>query len=230
MQHKQLLKTIAGGVAGAVIGVLGVTLKDHGLSQRISAFTLDQILWAHRDWWFAGVAGWVILSIYWEIAAKKAAAAKRSESTTSRGFHVFLTSAAQLMVLAPIRGLGRFMTISPAIMAIGLVLEAIGLSLALWARVRLGRNWSGRITVKVEHELIRSGPYRFLRHPIYTGLLAMYIGPTLVTGEWLGVAGVTLAAVAYWRKIRLEEAALDTAFGEDYEDYRRSTWTLPGLF
>jgi protein-S-isoprenylcysteine O-methyltransferase Ste14 len=231
MQRNQLLKTIAGAMIGAVIGVFGVYFKHHGGLRTIPAFTLDQLLWAHRGWWIASVAGWVILSIYWEIAAGKASAAQKSESAPSRGVHVFLTSAAQLMVLAPIRGLGRFLPVSPIIMTIGLMVEVIGVFLALWARVHLGRNWSGRITVKIEHELIRSGPYRFLRHPIYTGLLAMYVGPTLVTGEWLGVAGILVAALAYWRKIRLEEAALESAFGADYENYRRSTWALvPGLF
>jgi len=79
--------------------------------------------------------------------------------------------------------------------------------------------------------LIRSGPYRRLRHPIYAGLLAMYAGPALATGEWLALIGVAIAGLAYWRKIRLEEANLETAFGGDYEVYRRETWVLvPGVF
>jgi protein-S-isoprenylcysteine O-methyltransferase Ste14 len=116
-------------------------------------------------------------------------------------------------------------------MTAGLIVQAAGTYLAVWARRHLGRNWSGAIAIKVEHQLIRSGPYRLLRHPIYTGLLAMYIGPAIVTGEWLAVVGVAFAVLAYWRKIRLEEAALDTAFGADYDAYRRATWALvPGLF
>jgi protein-S-isoprenylcysteine O-methyltransferase Ste14 len=188
---------------------------------------------ALRGYWpflVACAAGWVVFSFYWEIAAKGAAPAKSSESRASRGLHVFLANAA-LLVEIPVRGLGRFMPVFPLIMAAGVVVEAVGLCVAIWARRHLGRNWSGEITIKVEHQLIRSGPYRSLRHPIYTGLLAMYVGPALVTGEWLALIGVAMAAFAYWRKIRLEETALEAAFGADYDAYRRETWALvPGVF
>ena len=79
--------------------------------------------------------------------------------------------------------------------------------------------------------MIRSGPYRMLRHPIYTGLLTMYLGTVFVTGEWLALIGLAMALFAYWRKIRLEEANLNVAFGADYDAYCRDTWALvPGLF
>ena len=100
-----------------------------------------------------------------------------------------------------------------------------------WARRHLGQNWSGEITIKVDHQLIHSGPYGLLRHPIYTGLLAMYAGTALVTGEWLAIIGLAMSVFAYWRKIRLEEANLKAAFGADYDVYRRETWALvPGLY
>jgi protein-S-isoprenylcysteine O-methyltransferase Ste14 len=109
--------------------------------------------------------------------------------------------------------------------------EILGLAIAIWARRCLGRNWSGEITIKQDHELIRSGPYRLLRHPIYTGLLTMYLGAAIVTGEWFALLGLGLAVFAYWRKVRLEEANLELAFGQDYTSYRRDTWALiPGLF
>jgi protein-S-isoprenylcysteine O-methyltransferase Ste14 len=216
---------------GLLFGMRIAQLDAGAFLARIPFFSHDRVLFSHPGFWIACVAGWGILGVYWEIAERTAAAAKSAEPWASRGVHVFLTSMAQLMVLIPIRGLGRFAPFLWSTVIPGLALEAAGLFLALWARVHLGKNWSGRITVKVEHELIRSGPYRFLRHPIYTGLLAMYIGPALVTGEWLALAGVVVACVAYWRKIRLEEATLDTAFGADYEAYRRNTWALvPGIY
>jgi protein-S-isoprenylcysteine O-methyltransferase Ste14 len=111
------------------------------------------------------------------------------------------------------------------------LIEAIGLVLTIWARRHLGQNWSGRIAVMAEHDLIKSGPYQLLRHPIYTGLLLMYFGVALVTGEWLALVGVAMAVFAYWRKIRLEEATLNSAFGEAYANYRRGTWALlPGIY
>jgi protein-S-isoprenylcysteine O-methyltransferase Ste14 len=70
-----------------------------------------------------------------------------------------------------------------------------------------------------------------LRHPIYAGLLTMYLGLAVLTGEWLAAIGWAIAVIAYWRKIRLEEANLRVAFGGDYEAYRRSSWALvPGVY
>jgi len=195
--------------------------------------------WLETDLAFEGrwrlfccsIAGWALFSLYWEAAAKNAAQAQRSESRSSRALHVFLVNVALILVYIPIRGFGRYVPPSAFVMIAGLIVQSVGLFIAVWARRHLGRNWSGAIAIKVEHQLIRSGPYRLLRHPIYAGLLAMYIGPALVTGEWLALIGVAMASFAYWRKIRLEETALDTAFGADYDSYRRETWALvPGLF
>jgi len=183
-------------------------------------------------WQFkAAILGWLVFGVYWEITGRKAARAERTESSASRGVHVLLANAALLLTIAPMRGLGRLLPLSVAVTTAGLAVEALGLCLAIWARRHLGRNWSGEISIKVDHELIRSGPYRLLRHPIYTGLLTMYVGTALVTGEWLAAIGLTMAAFAYWRKIRLEEANLNAAFAGEYEAYRRETWALvPGVY
>jgi len=191
---------------------------------------LDKALRNHWQFW-AAVFLWAVFSIYWDRAAKGAGATKSSESRASRALHVFLTNAALLLVLAPIHGLGRFLPASFAVMTAGLVVEALGLALAIWSQRHLGRNWSGEISIKVDHQLIRSGPYRRVRHPIYTGLLAMYVGSALVTGEWLALIGLAAVTLAYGRKIRLEEANLKVAFGVAFDAYRRETWALvPGVF
>ena len=228
---------LAASLCGAAAGALATLLAP----KKAGRPDLEALLgkgWlagdtALRPYWpllLACAAGWVIFSLYWEAAARNAATAKSSESRASRGLHVLLANVALLLEM-PVRGLGRFMPPSALVMAAGVAVEAMGLLVAIWARRHLGRNWSGEIAIKVEHQLIRSGPYRRLRHPIYTGLLAMYAGPALVTGEWLALIGVALAGLAYWRKIRLEEANLETAFGGDYEVYRRETWVLvPGVF
>ena len=181
---------------------------------------------------YASAAIWVLFSIYWEIAAKNAAQEKSSESSPSRGLHVLMTNAALLLLFVPVPGLTRRYLPAPQVLVlIGLIIQLSGLLLAIWARRHLGRNWSGRITIKVDHELVKSGPYRWVRHPIYTALLAMYAGTALVSGEWHALLGFALAAFAYWRKIRMEEANLSVAFGADWDDYRRSTGSLlPGLF
>jgi len=216
-------------LCGAVVGALMVGIGKWVLVG-LPGFELDREL--KHSWQFvAAIVGWVSFSLYWEVAGRNAAAAKSAESKGSRGFHVFMTNVALLLEIAPIRGLGRVLPMSAGIMTAGVLVEAMGLFLAIWARRRLGRNWSGEISIKVEHELIRSGPYRWMRHPIYTGLLTMYVGCALVTGLWLAVVGLAVMAFAYRRKIRLEEANLQVVFGAEYEAYRRESWALvPGVF
>jgi protein-S-isoprenylcysteine O-methyltransferase Ste14 len=227
MQRKKIILNAA--LCGAVAGALAASGRLHLAA--IPGFAPDRALLGHRPFLLAGVAGWALFGLYWEKAAKTASAAKHSETRWSRGIHVFLVNAALLLEIAPIRGLGRFIPVSVSIMAAGLAVEMAGLVMAIWARRHLGRHWSGEITVKVDHELIRSGPYRLLRHPIYTGIVTMYLGPVLVTGEWLAVVGLAMVLFAYWRKIRLEEATLGAVFGAEYDAYRRKTWALlPGLF
>ena len=192
---------------------------------------LDAPLLAHRHLLVMALAAWVLFSLYWDFVGKKSAATKCAETRHSRAFHVWLTNAAFLLAAAPLRVLGRFAPVSHAFMITGLSLEWAGLLFAIWARRHLGSNWSGEISIKVAHQLIESGPYRVLRHPIYTGLLAMYLGTALVMGEWLALIGVAIAIVAYVRKIRLEEKSLGTAFGSSYEQYRKQRWAVvPGLF
>ena len=213
----------------AAIGMRTARGRVPGFNNPI--FAPDHALLAHRPLLLAAAAGWVLLSLYWEIAARNATAAKVSESRVSRSFHVFLMNLALLLEIAPIHGLGRIMPVLVWVMGAGLALETSGLFFAIWARRHLGRHWSGEITIKVGHDLIRSGPYRYLRHPIYTGVLAMYAGILLVTCEWLALAGFIVVALAYWRKIRLEEANLNRVFGANYDAYRRETWALmPGIF
>jgi len=231
MHRRGYGKVLAAAAGGALLGAALSTPRGLHLITSIPAFALDRELFRYRGFLVASIAAWALFNLYWEAAAKNASAAKNSESKSSRGLHVFLVNAAFLLEIMPIHGLGRFWPAYPLIMAAGLAVEAAGLFLAIWARRHLGRHWSGEITIKVEHQLIRSGPYRLLRHPIYTGLLTMYAGVALVTGEWLAVIGVAVAVSAYWRKIRLEETTLGVAFGAEYDVYRRGTWALlPGLF
>jgi protein-S-isoprenylcysteine O-methyltransferase Ste14 len=214
---------------GAAIGLLVTKLAVHG-DRHLAESIFDKSVTTQWPWMGAAL-GWVAFSLYWEVAAKGAAAAKSAESRGSRGVHVFLTNAALVLEMVPLRGLGRFVPVSIPIMVAGLAVEAIGLALAILARRHLGRNWSGEISIKVDHRLIRSGPYKMLRHPIYTGLLTMYAGTALVTGTWLALGGLAIAVLAYARKIRLEEVNLNVAFGSEYDAYRRESWALvPGIF
>jgi len=219
---RTLLVSLGGAVGGAAIVLINPNPKFFS-----SLFDRTLIT---RWPWLGAASGWMAFSLYWEVAAKNAAKAKSTESRASRGLHVLLANTALVLAMAPLRGAGRFVPAASAVMIAGLAVEALGLYLAILSRHYLGCNWSGEISIKVDHQLIRSGPYKTLRHPIYTGLLTMYAGTALVTGTWVALAGLAMAAVAYWRKIRLEEANLEVAFGADYEAYRRESWALvPGV-
>lgn len=115
-------------------------------------------------------------------------------------------------------------------MIAGLLLQASGLLLAVWARRHIGRNWSARVETKVDHQLVRSGPYRRIRHPIYTAMLSMVAGTALVSGHWHGLVGLALVAAALGRKLVMEERRMSQAFGAEWADWRRHSWALvPGI-
>ena len=183
------------------------------------------------EWASAGL--WIAFILYWSAAAKNAAATSSSESLSSRQTHQLLMYGALLIAILPVPGLmRRWLPLSPWIhVPIGLTIQMTAGFLAIWARKHLGRNWSGAITKKVDHQLVRTGPYKLLRHPIYSGMLGMFLGTAVVSGALHGLLGLLIMSFAYWRKIRLEEQSLREAFGAEYDDYRQKSWALiPGLF
>jgi protein-S-isoprenylcysteine O-methyltransferase Ste14 len=103
----------------------------------------------------------------------------------------------------------------------GVVLCVGGLSFCIWARVTLGRNWSAAVTLKEGHELIERGPYRLVRHPIYTGLVAMFLATVMVLGYAAGIAGLVLAFVSFWIKLRDEEKVMLKQFPDQYAAYQQ---------
>lgn len=96
-----------------------------------------------------------------------------------------------------------------------------GLAFALWARVTLGRNWSGVVTLKEGHELVERGPYRFVRHPIYTGMLVMFFATALLQSHMAGFVGVLLTLASFWIKLEREETLMLRQFRERYAAYQR---------
>jgi len=104
---------------------------------------------------------------------------------------------------------------------VGAFLCVSGLVFAIWARVILGRNWSGVITLKEGHELIERGPYRVVRHPIYTGILAMFAGTAIAMGYFGGFLGLLLVFVSFWLKLKREEDLMLKHFPYKYAVYQR---------
>ncbi|PZR77308.1 MAG: isoprenylcysteine carboxylmethyltransferase family protein [Chthoniobacterales bacterium] len=119
----------------------------------------------------------------------------------------------------------------PQIAWLGAALCLAGLVFCVWARFVLGRNWSGVVTLKEEHELIVRGPYRCVRHPIYTGLITMYLGTAIVAGYFGGVIGIVLVFASFWIKLGDEEKLMSRQFPGEYADYQaRVKRIVPFLF
>src|SRR5262249_10859759 len=161
--NKRTKTLVQMGVGAAVGGVMGALLVRPDTASKVRAWLLAFPL---GMWICLGL--WVVFSIYWTIASKDSASTKTSESAASRASHLLLISIAFLLLLVPIPGLTwRFVPKGPYLVIAGLLLQAAFIALAVAARVHLGRNWSGEVRISQEHQLVQSGPYRYLRHPIY---------------------------------------------------------------
>lgn len=120
----------------------------------------------------------------------------------------------------------RILPRTPALDASAIILTAAGIAFAIWARFYLGGNWSGAVSVKVGHELIRTGPYAWVRHPIYSGLLVALFGTALSRARPIGFLAIALFLIAFWIKSRMEEEFMRKTFGEQYLEYTRETGAL----
>jgi protein-S-isoprenylcysteine O-methyltransferase Ste14 len=112
---------------------------------------------------------------------------------------------------------------TPVSLWVGVLVTALGVGISIWARVSLGANWSGTVTLKKDHELIRKGLYRWIRHPIYTGMLVGFAGTELIKGHASGVLGIALLWLSFYIKARREENFLRQEFGEGFEEHARQT-------
>jgi len=174
-------------------------------------------------------ACWIGWALYWLWTARRLKPVRRRESRASRAAHVVpLALTAALLAAPALPGwLGEPCCAAGAgERAAAVLLVAAGLAFSVWARRVLGGNWSASVTVKDDHEIVRSGPYRWIRHPIYAGLIVALAGSALARGEWRGLVAFAIAVAALWRKLQVEERWLTAEFGAGYADYRRQTRAL----
>jgi protein-S-isoprenylcysteine O-methyltransferase Ste14 len=184
--------------------------------------------------WQLTLVPWYAFPVYFGISALRVKPTKIGEDPAKRLMHVVpLVLAAFLLFSRGLRfgALGeRFVPPIAAVAYGGIALTFLGAAFALWARYCLGEYWSSRVTLKVDHRIIRNGPYAYIRHPLYTGMLTAIAGTALVLGEWRGVIALLLALGAFWRKASTEEALLSSEFGDQYAEYRRQTGFLTPRF
>jgi len=185
------------------------------------------------SWLFPAM--WVSYLTYWWAVSRNVKETERQESAPSRLTRMVLIVGAFALLWLPSVPLPllneRFLPLGLWCFWSGAAITAGGLLFSVWARRHLGKNWSQAVTLKEDHELITSGPYALVRHPIYTGLLLGFIGCAVARGEWRGLLAVALVFIALWRKLRLEEEWLREHFGASYETYSRQVAALvPWLF
>jgi protein-S-isoprenylcysteine O-methyltransferase Ste14 len=170
---------------------------------------------------------WILFGLYWLVSAFKRKKTKRRESWGQRLVYVLPLVGASWLLLRPEAHYGwlgaRFAPASPISEWTGVLLTAAGVAIAFWARWHLGANWSGVVTLKEGHELIRTGPYRAIRHPIYTGILLALFGTAVAAGEVRGLLAVAIAGVSFYSKARREESFLTQEFGEKFGTHVKQT-------
>ncbi|HEY2344788.1 MAG TPA: isoprenylcysteine carboxylmethyltransferase family protein [Xanthomonadaceae bacterium] len=175
---------------------------------------------------------WYSVLLYWLWSARRVKAPERMEPLFKRLVAYWLPLLVAMLLLGPDDWFGHGLlgeSLVPhtvPVCAVGLTLCLPGAALAIWSRHLLGKNWSLSVQVKQGHELIQSGPYRFVRHPIYSGLLLLFTGNALMVGEGRGVLAVAMVFVSFWRKLKQEEAWLTQRFGAAYQVYRQHTKAL----
>ena len=170
---------------------------------------------------------WYVVWIAWAFQSKKT---RQRESISSRLSYTFILGVAVwLLFFGQHLGGWWHRHIFPATAATGwaaVAIAALGFALTLWARFILGSNWSGNVTIKVGHELIRTGPYRFVRHPIYTGIIVAAAGTTLALDQTRGFVALVLLWLGLTVKRLKEEQFMRQTFGAQYLDYSRTTGAI----
>jgi protein-S-isoprenylcysteine O-methyltransferase Ste14 len=164
---------------------------------------------------------WIIFWVYWFVSAfgvKPGRASRRRIPLNG------LSALSVILLLRVFRG-GSLAVHSPVLGAIGAVVFGCGIALAIWARVHLGQNWGMPMSQKAEPELVTSGPYRLVRHPIYSGLLAALLGTALVT-NLIGLIIVAVLGGYFYYCAAVEEKNLIATFPAAYPPYRASTKML----
>jgi len=173
---------------------------------------------------------WIAFLVYWEIKATHTKAIQRLESAASRILRTFIFLIAIVILSTtrlPLPWL--YLQLWPVGLLpfwLGAAVTVGGLLFAVWAREHLGRNWSRSVTIKQGHELITTGPYAVVRHPIYTGILIGFLGMAIAISQVRGFIAFVLVFLALWLKLRMEEKWMRSQFGETYATYARQTPAL----
>lgn len=174
---------------------------------------------------------WLVLLVLWVLAGVLSKRSVQAQTSGSRLFQVGLLVVGALIFnfndwfvsgLLVTRIIPREV---PYVLG-GAILTLAGILFSLWARAILGTNWSGMVTIKENHTLVRTGPYQIVRHPIYTGFLFGLLGTAFVYGFICCFVGILVIGLAFWLKSQIEEQFMVQQFGQQYLEYRRQVRAL----
>jgi protein-S-isoprenylcysteine O-methyltransferase Ste14 len=179
-------------------------------------------------------ACWLVFMTYWALTSRSVKPTAERRGRLARVSYLTLIGLGAVLLAIPWRVHPLDVPIAPTDPAAGVVgmgLCLLGLVFAIWARRTLADNWSSDVTFKHGHELIQHGPYNYVRHPIYSGMLLMLIGTALVIGRLHAWLGVLVVLISFLAKLRQEEGLMLQHFPAAYEAYRRRVKALvPFLF
>ena len=170
---------------------------------------------------------WMLFLLYWIVSALNRKKTKQRESILHRLSYILPLLAAFYLLYNDRETLGwlgaYFVPHTALVQWLGVVVTATGLEIACWARLHLGANWSGVVTLKEGHELIRTGPYQNIRHPIYTGILVGFLGNAITLGQVRGLIGLAVIWASFYVKARREESFLMQEFGPKFKEHTQHT-------
>ncbi len=173
------------------------------------------------------VAAWTLFALYWLVAALGVKPTAKRQNPSERMLYIVFMAAGFFLLYQENPNWGplnrRFLPDRLWIAWLGSALCAAGVLFAIWARRTIGKDWSAEVQIKEGHQLIRSGPYAHIRHPIYTGLILATFGTALRIGEYRGLLAVLMFLVGFTRKARKEEEFLAGQFGVAFAEHRRQT-------
>lgn len=179
---------------------------------------------------------WLVVIMFWLVLARNVKVTVQRQVTLPRLLNLALLCTAAALLAGPFVPVpwlaARVLRSSQWRLwcALGAALTFSGVLVMLWARICLGRNWSFVAAVTNDHELVTGGPYRWVRHPIYSGLMLGFIGTAMAIGQWRGILAVALLLIAIAQRIVVEERFMRQQFGVDYDAYAQRVRALvPGL-
>jgi protein-S-isoprenylcysteine O-methyltransferase Ste14 len=170
---------------------------------------------------------WQLLLVVWLVLWFGMKKAKKLERWGERAQHGLMVTLGFWLLFGGLKNWGwlndRLVPNAPSMWITGLALTAIGVGISIWARLSLGSNWSGMVTLKNNHELVRTGLYRWIRHPIYSGILVGMVGTAMIRGHLRGWIGIAIVLAAFYFKARREERFLREEFGAGFDEHSQRT-------